>query len=384
MSDRLKQKIETIMNSRKESRFSFIVFLLLIFSYIYGLVLKLRVFFYKNGIFTAKKLPCAVISIGNITVGGTGKTPMTIKTARLAKELGYKVAVISRGYKGSASKKGGIVSDGNKILMGQDQAGDEPFMMAASLKNTPVAVGQNRFRAGMLVIKEFLPDVIILDDAFQHLKLKRDIDIVLLDHRQPLGNNHLLPRGILREPGSALLRSDALVITRSDAGFEPSLPEQNKSLGKKPIFKSVHRPYVHKYVAAKNALDDGKKRLAPPKEVEDLTGRRVFTFSGIAGNSDFRATVKGFGCNIAAFLEFSDHHNYSEVDRLQILRQAELTKVDFIITTEKDYARFAQGFSFPVDLVVIGIEIVFADGGSAFDTFLSNRLAQLIKDQGFS
>ncbi len=384
MSDRLKQKIETIMNSRKESRFSFIVLLLLVFSYIYGLVLQLRSFFYRNGLLTAKKLPCTVISIGNLTVGGTGKTPMTIKTAMLAKELGYKVAVISRGYKGSASKKGGIVSDGNKILMGQDQAGDEPFMMAASLKNIPVVVGQNRFRAGMLVMKEFKPDVIILDDAFQHLKLKRDIDIVLLDHRQPFGNNHLLPRGILREPGSALLRSDAFVITRSDAGFEPSLLEQNKLLGKKPIFKSVHRPYVHKYVAAKNSLYDGEKKLAPPQEVDDLSGRRVFTFSGIAGNSDFRATVKGFGCNIAAFLEFSDHHNYSEVDRLQILRQAELTKVDFIITTEKDYARFAQRFSFPVDLVVIGIEIVFADGGSAFDTFISNRLAQLRKDPGFS
>jgi tetraacyldisaccharide 4'-kinase len=375
MSNRFKKKIEAIMNSRKESRFSFIAFYLLIFSYIYGLVLKVRDFFYKNEIVKAKNLPCAVISIGNLTVGGTGKTPMTIKTARLAKELGYKVAVISRGYKGSASKKGGIVSDGNKILMGQDQAGDEPFMMAASLKNTPVAVGQNRFRAGMLVMKEFEPDVIILDDAFQHLKLKRDIDIVLLDHRQPFGNNHLLPRGILREPGSALLRSDAFVITRSDSGPVPSLLEKNKLLEKKPIFKSVHRPYVHKYVAAKNSLDDGKKKLTPPQEVDDLAGRRVFTFSGIAGNNDFRATVEGFGCYIANFLEFSDHYKYSKEDIFKISNMAVDSNADFILTTQKDYVRIAQGLSLPVDLIVIEIDILFSNGDEDFKVFLKNRLS---------
>ena len=150
-----------------------------------------------------------VVSVGNITVGGTGKTPMTIYVAQKLQQSGVRVAVISRGYKGRAESGGGVVSDGRNLLMDSEQAGDEPYLMAGRLKNIPVIVGKNRFAAGMLAINKFQSEVIVLDDAFQHLKLSRDIDLILLDYTRPFGNTHLLPRGILREPVTALRRATA-------------------------------------------------------------------------------------------------------------------------------------------------------------------------------
>ncbi|MBU4464115.1 MAG: tetraacyldisaccharide 4'-kinase, partial [Proteobacteria bacterium] len=217
MTDKIRTKIKSIMTGKDKTCFFSMGSFLFIISLAYGYAVKLREFCYKIGIVKSKRLLCAVISIGNITVGGTGKTPMTIKVAQIIRRLGYKVAIISRGYKGGAEKTGGIVSNGHTILMESDKAGDEPFMMASKLKDIPVVVGQNRYKAGWLAIKEFDPDVIVLDDAFQHLNLKRDIDIVLLDCEHPFGNAHLLPRGILREPISALKRSDAFVLTRFDS-----------------------------------------------------------------------------------------------------------------------------------------------------------------------
>ncbi|HDL07382.1 MAG TPA: tetraacyldisaccharide 4'-kinase, partial [Desulfobacteraceae bacterium] len=196
--NKIKKKIETYMTDKgKRQIFSFGT-ILFVLSLIYGSIIRLRRIFYEKKILLPKKLPCKTISIGNLTVGGTGKTPMTIHVAHLVEKLGYKTAVISRGYKGKAEKNGGIVSDGRTIFMGQDEAGDEPFMMATKLKKVPVIVGQNRFEMGMLALKEFKPDVIIFDDAFQHLRLTRDIDLVLIDSIDPFGNKHLLPRGILR------------------------------------------------------------------------------------------------------------------------------------------------------------------------------------------
>ncbi len=213
----IKQKIKAIMTDEGKSRLLSFESFLFVISLLYGGVVKLREFFYKKKMLKSERLPCKVISVGNVTVGGTGKTPMTIYVAELLNRLGYKVAILSRGYKGGAEKTGGIVSDGRTIFMEPDMSGDEPFMLAAKLKNTPVIVGKNRFEAGMLAIKKFKPDIIVLDDAFQHLKLVRDINLVLSDCRRPFGNTHMLPRGTLREPLSALLRGDAFILTRSDA-----------------------------------------------------------------------------------------------------------------------------------------------------------------------
>ena len=375
--DKIRTKLETIMTGSEKTRFFSVGSLLFVLSLCYGYAVRLRENCYKKGILRSKNLPCKIISIGNITVGGTGKTPMTIKVAEIVKRLGYKVAVISRGYKGSAEKTGGVVSDGKTILMGPDKAGDEPFMIASKLNDIPVVVGQNRFEAGRLAIQEFDPDVIVLDDAFQHLRLKRDVDLVLLDCGHPFGNNHLLPRGTLREPVSAMLRGDAFVITRSDYAGDTILSTFTDKLRNlthgKPVFTSCHIPNIYK-AAKKNRSIHRKLQDLLTYNPECLKERKVVAFSGLAGNSDFRLTIKNLKCDLIDFLEFPDHHNYSDIDLNRIYKSYLESKADFLLTTEKDYVRIAHRITWPVDLVVVNIEVSFGDDDEAFNAFIKKRL----------
>jgi len=378
MMNIINKKIETIMKGTGESEFFSFGSILFMASLGYGAIVKLREIFYRNGILSTKRLPCIIISIGNLTVGGTGKTPMTIYIARLAKKLGYKVAILSRGYKGLSEKTGGIVSDGKTIFMGPDAAGDEPYMMASRLKKIPVIVGKNRYKAGMSAIKKYGSDVIVLDDAFQHLRLMRDINLVLLDNSSPYGNMHLLPRGTLREPISSLSRGDAFVFTRSDSSsvFEEktALINQKQYDKEKPIYKSFHVPYIYKIVKGKNISLQKEKESSFSINYKFLKGRKVFVFSGIARNTDFRRTLESLKCEIRGFLEFADHHRYSTTDFDGIFRLAKNVEADFLITTEKDYVRISSEIKWPIDLVVIGIEISFGDDEEAFNTFIRKRI----------
>ena len=376
------KKIESVMNSKRKAGLISLESLLFMLSLSYGGAVKARGFLYNRGILWAKKLPCIVISIGNITVGGTGKTPMTIHIAELLKNMGYKVVVISRGYKGLAEKTGGIVSDGKTIFMESDKAGDESFMIANRLKSIPVVVGKNRFNTGMMALNSFKPDVIVLDDAYQHLQLERDIDIVLLDNICPFGNYHLLPRGTLREPPSALMRSDAFILTRSDVAKEPestynSVKLKNYASGK-PIFKAIHVPYIYKIVRGGAISSQGIYGDPCTQDFECLRERTAFVFSGIARNIDFYNTVKGFKCKVTGSSEFTDHHRYTDRDLNMILQSAKKSNADFIITTEKDYARIANRITWPIDLVVIGIKISLGNNDADFNLFIKNRLKKLI------
>jgi len=382
MLNNIKKKIENIMTGKGGSNFSSVEFLLFIISLSYGGLVKLRSAAYQKGIIKSKKLPCKVISIGNITVGGTGKTPMTIYMAELVQRLGYDVVVISRGYKGELEKIGGIVSNGKKVLMGPEKAGDEPFMLAARLKNISVIVGKNRFEAGMQAVKKFNPDVIVLDDAFQHLKLKRDIDLVLLDSNSPFGNLNLLPRGILREPVSVLLRADALIMTRSGRASETEMKKSLTGLKEftrsKPVFKTSHAPYAYIVKKGKHIPFESISTSSFLYDFNFLKDRRVFAFAGIARNDDFIHTVKSFKCDIADFLGFEDHHQYSKDDLEKILRLAEKENVEFLITTEKDYARIAHRVKWPVDLLVAGVEISFGNDDKVFNDFIKERLNMIM------
>lgn len=352
-------------------------------SSVYGGGVKLRQHVYNKGILQPKRLPCMVISVGNLTLGGTGKTPMTVLVAKHLRRLAYQVVVISRGYKGRAEKTGGIVSDGRSVFMRPEIAGDEPYLMAAKLKNIPVVVGRDRFKAGMLAVRKFNPDVVVLDDAFQHLKLVRDIDLVLLDYRRPFGNMHLLPRGILREPISALMRGDAFILTRSDAAGDSetaiALNKLKHYLRGKPIFKAFHIPSIQMVVQGAAVNTGRKSEAASVLGTEFLQGRRVFAFSGLAGNHDFHRTVAGLKCVVAGSLEFSDHHPYADVDLEHIVRSAMAAKADCLVTTEKDYVRIAHRITWPMDLVVLGLDSAFGDDSEAFNAFIQNRTAELIK-----
>ena len=375
---RLKKKIEEVMLGEGKGHSPVLTSLLYLVSIIYGAAHSLRRSCYQQKLLPSRQLPCKVISVGNITVGGTGKTPMTILVAEKLKQAGYSVTILSRGYKGHAENYGGIVSDGRKIYMDSEQSGDEPYLIAWRLSNIPVIVGKNRFAAGMMAVSKFKPDVIVLDDGFQHLKLNRNIDLVLLDYRNPFGNSHLLPRGTLREPISSLARSTVCILTRYSPGdneVEPSsLAALKKVLPGCPLFKSSHLPYCYKIKTQDAFTSPGFSDFLTPNDVDEIRNKKVFAFSGIARNDDFRQTVIDFGFNATGFLEFPDHHNYTRQDLDFILDSARNAGARLLITTEKDHVRIARKKALPLDLIVVGVKITFGEKQQDFIDFIVERL----------
>ena len=359
------------MNGEAEASHSGLAAGLRVASMIYSAAVWIRETAYSRGFLKSKRLACMVISVGNLSVGGTGKTPMTIYLARLIRSMGYKVVVVSRGYGGKAEKKGGVVCDGRNLLMSSEESGDEPAMMANQLKSIPVMVGRDRFRSGTVAIKRFDPDIILLDDGFQHRRLNRDMDIVLMDAEKPLGNGYLLPRGSLRESKTALKRCHAVVFTRTDkAGALPfrrfGIPDKNK-----PVFQSSQKVNVAAIVKAKSSTTHCNKTA--DRELDSLSGKKVHAFSGIARNDDFINGLEKLGCRVARFSAFPDHYRYSHKDMKQIASQADLERVDCIVTTEKDYFRIPRNTCFSTDLIVLGTQIHFKDND--FDFFIRSRLA---------
>jgi len=364
----LQKKIESIMNDNGRQSSHPMEWLLFGLSRCYHSIMKLRGNYFRQNPKQSKRLPCMVISIGNITVGGTGKTPMTIYLANLIKDSGYKIAIVSRGYGGKASKRGGIVCDGEKILLGPELAGDEPYMMAKHLQDVPIVVGSNRFQAGMAAITAFSPDIILLDDGFQHQKLKRDLDILLLDATLPFGNGHLLPRGTLREPIEMIQRATVFILTRAGNSLDPetSFRKQLSTNGLEeffihtPLFLCSHKSYLHSIIEP-GADETTGISASFQKDRTSLAGLPVFAFSGIAKNQDFRASVENLGCKITDHLEFSDHYEYKNSDFITISQAAKRKNARWIITTEKDYVKVAEKFQWPLPLAVLGVAISFSE-----------------------
>ncbi len=376
--DLLKRHIKRVMVSDTPFRRASPASLLTLASVLYGAAVRHRSRAYRRGRLAVRRLPCPVISIGNITVGGTGKTPLAYYLAERLQQAGRRCAVVSRGYKGGAEKSGGIVSDGRRIILPAAAAGDEPFLLATRLLAVavPVVVGRNRYAAGMLALEQFKPEVILLDDAFQHLRLARDVDLVLLDGRRPFGNGHLLPRGTLREPPAALARGDIFILTRAAAGagdgtFDPRL---SRLLHRRPLYRSVHVPELVDWTEAGRRLGmrDGLRRPAP--DIGRLAGRRVFAFAGIADNRGFATAIRRLNCDLTGFMDFSDHHAYTDRDLAAVLRAARRSGAEVVCTTEKDAVRLGRCRRWPIDLAVLGVRIFFGDDAAAFEADLLGRL----------
>ncbi|MDF1591691.1 MAG: tetraacyldisaccharide 4'-kinase [Desulfobacterales bacterium] len=366
----LTNKVQSAMTD-DSGRCNLFDLLLYLLSRLYAAALKGRQVLYRRHLLKTKKLPCRVVSIGNITVGGTGKTPMTVYVARLVQQLGYKVAVISRGYKGGAEKNGGIVSDGQRICMTPAMAGDEPYLLAESLKGIPVLVGRDRFKSGMAAIGAFGVDVVVLDDAFQHIGLERDIDLVLLDDRRPFGNDHLLPRGTLREPGEALLRCDAVILTRSPKEKTATVEKIRKMAPRRPVFRSRHMPMIARVVGSK---EPAGQTASPALGPEGMKQVRVFAFSGLANNRNFRDSLTETGCPLVGFSAFPDHHPYTDQDLAAILQAARQAGAETLATTEKDFSKISGRIHWPLKLVVIGVQATFGEEETAFRDFIQDRL----------
>lgn len=261
---------------------------------------------------------------------------------------------------------GGVVSDGRTLLKNARQAGDEPYLMAACLKDVPVVVGKRRYEAGMLAIRRFQPDVIVLDDAFQHMRLKRDLNLVLLDHRSPVGNGHLLPRGRLREPLSALSRAHALVFTRSKAAVQPrpfgSLDDH------RPVFYTIHVPVIEKTGQEHDLfLKDGT-------DISVLRGKKVVAFAGLADNGQFFDSLESIGCRVGHRFAFADHHAYGFDDFNRIAESAERRGADFLVTTLKDYVKIEHGMRWPVPLIAVNVTVRLLGDRGAFIRLMSRSL----------
>lgn len=365
----VQEKIEALWRQtgdpQTKSARSFLEVLLYVFSLLYSCIMWGRAFFYRIGIFRSRSLPCQVVSIGNLAVGGTGKTPMTIYVAGLLKQMGFKVAVISRGYRGKRKKSVEVVSDGRNFKMGPVRAGDEPYLMARKLAGVPVLVGKDRYEAGRAAIKMFGSDVLVLDDAFQHLRLRRDLNLLLLDGRRPFGNGYTFPRGALREPKCSLRRADAVILTRASSRGADNRPAAfNNYVTGQSLFRSDHAP-AGLFVASNSE----------PLEIAALKGVNVMTFSGIARCDSFNAMVSGLGATVVETVEFPDHHRYSIEQLRKLWKQGARAGVAAIVSTEKDYVNMIGCLpSASPPLWVLKIAISFGEDTTAFSTFLKSHL----------
>jgi tetraacyldisaccharide 4'-kinase len=341
-------------------------------SWIFSGIAQSRLWLYRKRILHDEPLGCLVVVVGNLTVGGTGKTPVVEKFARALRDRGRKVAILSRGYRSKAPpmwKKWWfrishteeppprIVSDGQRVLLDSEQAGDEPYMLARNLPGVFVIVDKNRVKAGAYAIKKFGCDTLILDDGFQYLPLKGRLNLLLVDKTNPFGNGHLLPRGILREPIKHLKRASYVFLTKSDGVRDLELEEliQKHNPGV-DVIECAHRPqYLQRF---------GSDERQP---LEWLRGKKVGAFSGIAVPEGFEKFLRDLGGHIAFTRRFLDHYRFTSQDFVEIFTEGIEQKVEFIVTTEKDAVRLPDGLPCAVPIYYLRLEIDIIRGASDFD-----------------
>lgn len=332
----------------------------------YAAVMRLRARLYRRGILHRYKVAVPVISVGNLTWGGTGKTPLVILLARLASEQGFKPAVVSRGYGGAAKKTVNVVSDGESLLLQADQAGDEPRLLAESLPGVPVLTGSKRITPVRHAIERLGADLILLDDGFQHLALERQLDIVLFRYDKPLGNGRVFPAGPLREPLAALARADCFVLTGYPAADRK--PESHW-FAKELRQRYPQRPVFFSSFAIDRILLARQNGM--PSEPGNLAGKRIFAFCGLGNPESFRVSLLQGGAELSGFKAFRDHQRYVQGDVDQIVLACKKTRCDKVVTTEKDYVK-VRHLHWAVPLAVAQGHAVVED---SFFTFLRQQLA---------
>ena len=318
-------------------------------SLLYGAVTRTRLSLYRRGTFQTSKLDRPVISIGNITTGGTGKTPLVEYVARMIASHGKKVCILTRGYGRKDPHLQVIVSDGYGVLASPSEAGDEPYLLATKLAGQAAVISSaDRIAAGQEAIKDFHTEVFVLDDGFQHLRLARDLNIACIDATNPWGGGRLLPYGRLREAPEGLRRADCVVLTRCDqVESVDGLREQVSELIEgRPIFESRMRPL--RVVSLKN----GPEVLAVPG--------RVGAFCAVGNPGSFFESLRGLGYELSLERAFSDHHVYSASDVDALHQLAKETGASALITTAKDAVKL-KGLSFALPCYVLEIEIAIDD-----------------------
>jgi tetraacyldisaccharide 4'-kinase len=303
---------------------------------LYELCVRARVAFYENRFFEARRLKAPVISVGNLTVGGAGKTPCVAFLARFLRDEGCEVAILSRGYK--RESRGRVeVSNGREILCGPNESGDEPFLLAKSCPGARVVVDRDRYAAGEWLEARSRISVFVLDDGYQHLRLGRDLNLLLIDASEPLEQAKMIPFGRLREPITAMRRADAVIVTRSDQPFDRRALEN--AIGK---FARADTPVFYAHHKMTELINlDGAGGVSPA----DFARKRVATVSGVARPDRFAADLERLGMEIALRRDFDDHHRYTREELSEIVERAREVRAEVIITTEKDAANLPAGFA---------------------------------------
>jgi tetraacyldisaccharide 4'-kinase len=319
-------------------------------------LLNTREWLYARGVLRSRALPCPVVSVGNLTVGGTGKTPAVELAIRTLIELGHKPAVVSRGY-GRRSKGIQIVADAASIRLDAEDAGDEPFLLARRLPGVPVVVGSNRYEAGRTAIERFGVTAIVLDDGLQHRTLVKNLEIVMARATDPWGNGRLLPRGPLREPVSGLARAHLVVVTgaATPAGAPEVLAAVARYAPSVPVLSAEHAPT--------ECWESGTMRPVP---VDSLAGVRLLGFAGIAAPAGFRRTLEDAGAAVADLVAFMDHHWYTRDDLAALDRRAADLGVHALVTTEKDWVRLRRLPPSKRPMYVLSVRLVFTAAEEAW------------------
>ncbi len=317
---------------------------------LYGLGAGWRRTLYARGVLRTKKLPAPVVSVGNLTVGGTGKTPVVACLARLLQDQGRRVAILSRGYGGRARDVTRL-SDGERLYQKPPDVGEEPYWLARTLPGVAVYTGACRYAAGLAAWEEVHPDLFLLDDGFQHFQLHRDLDLVLLDAASPFGNGHLLPRGPLREPRAALNAAQVILLTRF-------VPERHQ--GELETIKTI---FPDKTVLTA-AIAPGRVTSYPGGQAEAPAAMRhqpLAAFAGLARPEVFLATLQELEVDLKSFQAFPDHHAYSPREVQGLADAARSLGAGALITTSKDWARLGERWDADLLLWVLEVEARLAE-----------------------
>ena len=343
------------------------------FSFVFSAIVRLRLFLFTNRIILKNKpLDCLVVVVGNLTVGGTGKTPVVEKFAKELLEKKRKVAILSRGYKSRKksvprnfdnwfglkdNEPPKVVSDGKEIFFNSEDAGDEPYMLARNLPGVVVLTDKNRVKAGRYAIENFGVDTVILDDGFQYLHLKGQLNILLVDQTNPFGNRRLLPRGILREPVRHLKRASYIFFTKSE--IEPDLEilqTVRKYNSHAEIIRCVHKPQFFQQI---NGCE--KEGLTFLHELY------VGVFCGIASPRGFEDLINKMSGEMRFKQRFIDHHKYTSLELDKMFQQAKNSGADVMITTEKDAVRIPPDYEPIIPLYFVRMEIAIVEGFEDFE-----------------
>ncbi|MBU3666417.1 MAG: tetraacyldisaccharide 4'-kinase [Chthoniobacterales bacterium] len=375
--------VDVILERREGGRANALKFVLGIFSRGYAALVQTRLALYRGRFFRAQELGCRVVSVGNLTVGGTGKTPVTEMLARELCRRGRRVAILSRGYKSVPRPFGQrlrnrllknrdlfpprIVSDGKSVLLDSRHAGDEPHMLAKNLPGVCVIVDKDRVKSGMHALRNFDSDILLLDDGLQYQRLRHRTDIVLIDREAPFGNEHLLPRGTLREPPSNLRRASYIIMTKCGPEPDRALIERIRRLNRTAaIIECNHAPRHWQDICTGEILP-----------LDHLKGRHVGAMSGIARPESFEEGVRRLGAKVDITKGFADHHRFTKKEILRFLEWCDRRSLDALVTTEKDAVRFPEIDDPAVPMLFLRVEIEILRGREHWESLLSHLAGEI-------